>query len=518
MAMHLIKEERKTGEVICQKTSQTMVESDVIVPDVKPDIKKVLEISSSVCITQKSIQQDKIFLQGVIRMTVLYLPDEDASGRLCSLFATQEFSHSIDCRGAMPDMQLSCEILTETVDHTLLNSRKLNLRCVLGIGIKVVRPILLSLATGMEGDAEVALQRERLRLLGNTEVCECQIILREQLEFPSGKPTIGEILRITAVPTATELRLMDSKAVAKGQVRICTLYSSELDQSVQFMEHLLPFTEILDMENAVEGMDGDIDFSLADIYYEIRDNADGEPKNLGLELVLSATVRGNEVTEIDAVTDAYSLGGELELTCGTHHIEQLLDHSTAELSHKDQAQIPSMLPPLKQVCDVNANARIDRIMADGEQITLYGTVRTNILYLTADETIPVSGFSHTSEFTHSFPVAGADSNTVCDARVFLDHVSYTLSGNDSLELRFILGLTVKSLKTGETAFVEGIAPRPDAGKLHPCMVLYFVQKGDSLWKIAKAYHTTVENIKALNKLESDTIYPGQQLKLLAKCG
>ncbi|MBO5364558.1 MAG: DUF3794 domain-containing protein [Clostridia bacterium] len=517
MAMHLIKEDRKTGDVICQKSSQTMVESDVIVPDVKPDIKKVLEISSTVCITQKSIQQDKVFLQGVIRMTVLYLPDGDSSGRLCSLFVTQDFNHSIDARGAMPDMQLSCEALAETVDHTLLNSRKVNLRCVLGLGIKVVRPILLSLATGVEADTEIALKKERLRLLGNTETCECQIILREQLEFPSGKPTIGEILRITAVPTATELRLMDNKAVAKGQVRVCTLYSSDTDHSVQFMEHLLPFTEILDMDGATEGMDGDIDFSLADMYYEIRDDSDGEPRNLGLELVLAATVRGSEVTEIDAVTDAYSLCGELELTCGTHHIEQLLDNSTAELSHKDQAQVPSMLPPLKQVCDVNASARIDRISVEGEQITVYGTLRTNILYLTADETVPVSGFSHLSEFSQVFSVAGADSNTACDAQVYLDHVSYTLSGNDSLELRFILGLTVKSLKTGDTVFVEDIALRPDAGKLHPCIVLYFVQKGDSLWKIAKEYHTTVEALKSLNNLDCDTIYPGQRLKILAKC-
>ncbi len=517
MAIHVIKEERKTGEVLCQKTSQTMVESDVIVPDVKPDIKRVLEISSTVCITQKSLQQDKVFLQGVIRMTVLYLPDEASPGRLCSLFVTQDFHHSIDCRGAMPEFQLSCVAAAENVDHTLLNSRKLNLRCVLGLGVKVVRPLLLSFTTGAESEEPLALKKERLRLLGNTETCECQIILREQLEFPSGKPTIGEILRITAAPTATELRLMDGKAVAKGQVRVCTLYHSDTDQSVQFMEHLLPFTEILDMEGSIEGMDGDIDFSLHDMYYEIRDDSDGEPRNLGLELVLGATVRGSEVTEIDAVTDAYSLCGELELTTASHHIEQLLDHSTAELTHKDQAQVPSMLPPLRQVCDVNAVPKIDRIVVEGEEIVVFGTIRTNILYLTDDESVPASGFSHLSEFSHRFSVPGSDSNTACDARVFLDHVSFTLSGSNSLELRFVLGLTVKSLKTGETLLTENILPCPDRPKLHPCMVLYFVQKGDSLWKIAKAYHTTVEEIKTLNNLDCDTIYPGQQLKLLAKC-
>lgn len=517
MAMHLIKEERKIGEVICQKAGQTMVESDMIVPDVKPDIKKILEVSGSVCITQKMIQQDKVFLQGILHLTVLYLPEGGSAGELCSLFVNQDFTHTMDCRGVTPEMQLIAEASAETMDHTLLNSRKVNLRSVLSLGIKVVHPVLLSLTTGATDEDSLKLHRKRLRLLGNTETCESQIILREQLEFPSGKPTIGEILRLTATPTATELRLVEGKAVAKGQVRVSTLYKSESDNSVQFMEHLLPFTEIMDMEGATEDMTGEIDFSIKDLYHEIRENGDGEAKNLGLELVLAVTVHSHEVFEVDAVTDAYSLSCNLNLTTKSYHLEQLLDNSTAELSHKDHLEIPSMLPALEQVCDVNATPKIDRIAMEGDQITVFGTIRSNILYLTADPNLPVVGFSHQSEFSHTFPVSGTDSNTACDARIYLDHVSYTLSGSNSLELRFVLGLAVKSMQTGEMHLIEEIAPCEEDEKLHPCVVLYFVQQGDSLWKIAKHYHTTVEQIKNLNQLECDTIYPGQQLKILAKC-
>ncbi len=516
MSMHLMKEERKIGEVICQKTGQTMVEGDVIVPDVKPDIKKVLEVSGGVFITQKVIQQDKVLLQGTIRLTVLYLPDGGSAGELCSLFATQDFSHAIDCRGVTGDMQLTAEVSADAMDYTLLNSRKVNLRSMVSYGVKVVRPITLSLTTGCDDDS-LQLYRTRLRLPGNGEACETQVILREQLEFPSGKPTIGEILRLHAVPTATELKLAEGKAVAKGQVRIATLYRSESDGTVQYMEHLLPFTEIVDMEGATEDMQGEMDCCVKDLYYEIREDGDGEARNLGLELILAVTVQGHQVFEVDAVTDAYSLACNLDLTTKTYRLEQLLDNSTAELSHKDHVEFPSMLPALEQVCDVSATPKIDRIAMEGDQITVFGTIRSNILYLTTDSNLPVSELSHQSEFSHTFQVVGAGPDTSCDARIYMEHVSYHLSGNNSLELRFVLGLLVKSLQTEEVNLIEEISLCEEERKLFPCIVLYFVQKGDSLWNIAKHYHTTVEHLKALNHLETDVIYPGQQLKILAKC-
>ena len=43
---------------------------------------------------------------------------------------------------------------------------------------------------------------------------------------------------------------------------------------------------------------------------------------------------------------------------------------------------------------------------------------------------------------------------------------------------------------------------------------YEVKSGDSLWRIAKIHGTTIEKIKKDNGLMSDTIHPGQKLKII----
>ncbi len=49
------------------------------------------------------------------------------------------------------------------------------------------------------------------------------------------------------------------------------------------------------------------------------------------------------------------------------------------------------------------------------------------------------------------------------------------------------------------------------------ITIYVVQQGDTLWKIAKRYYTTVDNLVLINEIDNpDVIKPGQKLIIPGK--
>ena len=46
---------------------------------------------------------------------------------------------------------------------------------------------------------------------------------------------------------------------------------------------------------------------------------------------------------------------------------------------------------------------------------------------------------------------------------------------------------------------------------------YIVQKGDTLWKLAKENYTTIEKIMTVNNLENETIKKGDRLLIIKSC-
>ena len=75
------------------------------------------------------------------------------------------------------------------------------------------------------------------------------------------------------------------------------------------------------------------------------------------------------------------------------------------------------------------------------------------------------------------------------------------------EIKVANNLGSNLISIGQKLVIPGVAPSDQTN------VTYVVQKGDSLWSIANANNTTVDEIANLNDLSTNTIYTGQILQI-----
>ncbi len=54
---------------------------------------------------------------------------------------------------------------------------------------------------------------------------------------------------------------------------------------------------------------------------------------------------------------------------------------------------------------------------------------------------------------------------------------------------------------------------PIASALTTKKIIHTIEVGDSLWKIARKYHVTIEEIKRLNRMETEKLLPGKKLEI-----
>ena len=119
-----------------------------------------------------------------------------------------------------------------------------------------------------------------------------------------------------------------------------------------------------------------------------------------------------------------------------------------------------------------------------------------------------------STSSHSQATASAQSST--------SNGTYTVKSGDTLwSIANANDMTVAQLKqkndlSNDTIYVGqklNVSSAKSISATSTASATYTVKSGDSLWKIASANGTTVNQLKSLNNLSSDLIYAGQQLKL-----
>jgi hypothetical protein len=517
MSLELIKESLKVNRVIGEEMAQTIIDNDIIVPDIKPDVGRILLLDGDVYTRNTEAIQDKVLVNGVLQFKILYICDDGEQG-IKSINTSSDFSYGLDIPNSRQGMKSRAKCSIEHIDYEIVNSRKINVKTILNVSGKVEEEWEQQLVNHLEDieDAQVLRNSYAINTYAGSD--ESVFTVKELLEIPSGKPSIREILRSDVKISGRDYKIIDNKIIAGGQLGISTLYVADDETgSIQFMEHELPFTQTIEFPGIREDMNSNVELMIRDWAFKAEEDSDGELRYLNAEVALGLWAEGFYRRNIELIIDAYSPNARLDIEKESFSFEDMVAESRSQVTLKDNIFIEEGVPEISEVFNIVCRPGIPEYKLEEGRIILEGTVNSKILYLASNAEQPVLCCERDLPFKSVLELEGVKPGMSCKLELKTDHCSYSMNSSKEIGVRVIIGIAARVFKQLVIPVISKVIESPlDDTRLQsqPSITIYFAQPGDTLWEIAKRYLVAVDDVLRLNNLDNaDSISPGQHVMI-----
>lgn len=486
---------------------KTNADGSIIVPDSKPDILKVCEVTAEPYFTEKQIEDGKITLNGKVRINILYIPDCDEKG-IKSISGSMEFCETLKRSEFKDGMTLSAFCDVDKISYKVLNSRKIGIDTKIIMGVSVFSNEKTDIATTVLAENAEARSKE-LKFTGKQECEEYCFTIDEEVEFPQGK-VAADLLKADMCVSAKESRALDGKLVIKGKLGICILYE-DLDKKYNHLDCEIPFTEVFDAPFLLEDEDIEVNYEIRETAYELKNNTqDTSSVLVKAEVAVCLKTDGEE--SVSALDDCYFTDSDCECSC-----EKIMMQSVAE-KIKFSAVIKQLLqkaegcPDIAGVYKVQAKPMITKTaIADGK-LSVSGKILICVLYMTDDENMPIASITEEEPFNYDINCEGKISeNSKAVLGADCEHISYAISSKDAVEVRCGIVITGEIINVFEETVISDVTATPRENGKNGISV-YFVKEGDNLWDIAKKYRVKTDNLLSTNgKDAEESVVAGEKL-------
>jgi len=508
MALEIIREDIRTGYSAGREQTRTIIEENIIVPDTKPDISKVLLLDGDVFITEAQAQANKVAVEGVIRYKILYIADEEGSS-VKGITTDTVFEHEIDIPGVMPGMDCDVRGSIEHIEFDVSNPRKLSLKTILNVNCAVRGERIYSLITDIDGIDDLQFLRSQHKVDAKIDASREVFTMSETLEIPAGKPSLSEILRTDVRLTRKEFNATENKVIVKGEITVNTLYmSSEEDRRIHYVEHELPFTHIIDLSGVSENSILRADCRITGSGFTEEEDMDGEIRLIRAQIDLEVFAEAFEEREIELISDTFSPTRSVELDRDELVTEEISADITGQELVKELIEVEAGSPPITEILNVMAVPVLSDYSVTKDRVNIEGVVNVSVLYLSELAEQPVCCSRRDIPFRKSVDVPGVTEGQECDINLDLGYCSFSMESSGKVDVRMTLGIGIITYGTERVSIIAEVEDRGETltrSEPQPSVLIYFAQQGDSLWSIAKKYRVTVGDLEKANEMDSEAV-------------
>lgn len=499
MVLNTTKESICVNQIIGQKLDNVIVEGDMIVPDIKPDILNTISNSGNVCIYKKEVLDGKVRLDGSVNVYIVYLADNE-EGDIRSLNTTLDFTNIVDFEACKPGMSLDESVSIKNIECNVINERKLGIKVTLDTNVKVYSNENIEVIKEVVDMPNLQLLEDLLEINslvgeGNTKVHAKDTIMLDNID------NLAEVLKTDIKIINKETKVSYNKILAKAEAEFKILYLTE-DNRINSVTSKVPIMGFIDIANVIDTHICNTKYKLKNII--VKPNG-GEEHSVYVEAEIEITCFVYEKKTVRIIKDLYCPNMEIRFTQRNIETRAYMESNKESLLLKERF----VLEENSKIYDTDLKVNIISTRIQNGMIYYEGELEVDYLY-------GGSNFNQLKTNNIKFPfnhsiTLNSTTRSIVETNVSVQDASVVIIPDNSVEINANIEFFVETYKDEEINIIEEIDL--EEMEMNTCsMTIYYTKHGDTLWNIAKMFNSTVEEIARINNIENpEKIDVGMQL-------
>lgn len=516
--MELIKKNIHMNKIIKSEVAQIHVNYEGCVTDGKPGMTSIINHCEQATVENVTVRNNQVIIGGTIAYNIMYYSGE--KGRIDCIEGEIPFEEAIKIMELDEDCMVNVKVLMTSSAVKKVDARNYIYKIQMVAYVTVEKIEDLETATSIN-DETVMCKYETIDGLSIVADKNETLRINDQIAVPMGKPPIGEIIwkdiRIKNINT----KLMDGMLHVGGELYIFIMYLPEGGEGpYQWIETSLNFGQNIEMSEAMENMVSYVNVDINNINIEPEMNEDNEVRLVNVNVLLKLNIKLYEEKQIEILEDLYAPGRNLVPVMEECSYEKLLVKNASRTKNTVKLSIDQSKGSILQICNSGAEVKIERIEVSDNGLKATGKIKAYIMYISTDDTQPVCYEWKEVDFEHRIDADGIMTEDKYYVSWRVEQVNTNMISTENVEVKAVIALEAIVFKEIKKKFIMQVNEEPvdmEAINNAPLIKGYVVQSGDTLWKLAKENHTTMENIIETNQLQNQHIKKGDRLLLIKSC-
>ena len=318
---------------------------------------------------------------------------------------------------------------------------------------------------------------------------------------------IAEIMKVNFKIIDGEIKISYNKVLSKAEAVVEIMYLTE-DNKINTVTTKMPIMGFVDIQNVNENSECEASNTLSNLVVKPNNT---EEHSIYVEAEIEVSASAYEENQIDIIEDLYSIADDVKFD----QMEVLAITDKNRIKDTCTIQENIRIPELTgKVLDVQVSPEIDNMQVKNGKVIYEGTVN---LEITFEQNTGLNMRTMNIPFNYEVNSERIVEKSNLNTSLEIKQNDFIIK-DGSIQITIGISFDISEQKSKEIGVIENISVEQSQNCNMYSMIIYFIKPGDTLWKIAKMFRSTVEDIAKVNDIEDpNKIRAGEKIYIPRYC-